>query len=176
MKYLIVLFAALVGALIPFQGAVNSQLGKTLGQPFVATLVSFLGGTLTVLAIVLVINGGTPKWTPDGPTPWYLFVGGLPGVVFVTTTLILIPRLGYAATVGPMLVGQVLATLVFDHFGWLGSDQRPMNATRLIGAALLISGLLLIVRDRGKQTPSVEPDAELSEVISAKPVVTGTRG
>ena len=163
MKYLIILFAACVGALIPLQGGVNSQLGKTLGQPFVATLVSFGGGFLTVLLIVLAINGGPPKWTPSGPTPWYFFIGGLPGVVFVTTTLVLMPRLGYAATVGPMLVGQVLATLVFDHFGWLGVAQRSFNLTRAAGAALLIAGLVLIVRDRAKATvpiPVPAPEAE----------------
>ena len=148
-KFLMIAGAAAVGALIPYQGTVNSQLGRTIGQPFVATLISFSGGTLAVLLIVLAINMGLPKWTPKSPTPWYLFTGGLPGVVFVTTTLMLMPRIGVAATVGSMLVGQLIGSLLFDHFGVLGTQVRPVNARRLLGVLLLAGGMLMIVTDRG---------------------------
>ena len=175
MKFLaLIVAAACIGALIPFQGGVNSKLGASLGQPFLATLISFTGGTLTVLLIVLITSGGLPKWTPSTPTPWYWFIGGLPGVVFVTTTLVLIPRIGFANTVGPMLVGQLICTLVLDHFGILVREQRHINPQRVIGAVLLISGLMLIVRDRDPARAAAhslsEPPAPTVSAATPTPV------
>ena len=159
-KLLLILAAAAVGTLIPYQGTVNSRLGQALGQPFLAALVSFTGGTLTVLLVNLVVYGGLPRWEPKGPTPWYLFTGGLPGVVFVTTTLVLMPRIGVAATVGSMLMGQLVGSLLFDHFGLLGMAVRPLNAKRLLGATLLAGGVLLIVGDRAAPPPTAVETAD----------------
>jgi len=43
-----------------------------------------------------------------------------------------------------IVVGQMLCSLVFDHFGLLGVPQQPASLTRLGGAALLILGVALI--------------------------------
>ncbi|QDV05398.1 hypothetical protein Poly30_08950 [Planctomycetes bacterium Poly30] len=150
MKLLLLLLAVLVGALVPLQGTINSRMGMVTGQPLLATLISFTGGFLAILVIVLGASGGLPKWEPVGPTPLYLFLGGLPGVVFVLTALMLIPRIGVAAAVCGFVVGQLSSSLLFDHFGWLGAPLREVTAQRLIGLALLAAGTFLVVRSEAK--------------------------
>ena len=170
-KTLLMLGAVAAGSLIPYQGTVNSQLGKTLDQPFLAALVSFTGGMLTLAIIVLVLNLGLPAWTPKKPVPWYLFTGGLPGVVFVTTTLVLMPRIGVVATVGLMLVGQLIGSIVFDHFGVLGTEVRPANVRKMVGVALLGVGAFIIIQDRGTAQTGDLPNAPSSDV-DAGPTAT----
>ncbi|MFT5732957.1 MAG: transporter family-2 protein [Planctomycetota bacterium] len=156
MKVLLLVLAVLVGALVPLQGTINSRMGLVTGQPLLATLISFTGGFLAISLIVIGVSGGLPKWEPSGPTPLYLFLGGLPGVVFVLTALMLIPRIGVAAAVCGFVVGQLSSSLLFDHFGWLGAPLREVTMPRLVGVALLAAGTILVVRGEAK---SPQPDA-----------------
>lgn len=163
MKLLLLLLAVLVGALVPLQGTINSRMGTVTGQPLLATLISFTGGFLAITLIVLSVSGGLPKWQPSGPTPFYLFLGGLPGVVFVLTALMLIPKIGVAAAVCGFVVGQLSSSLLFDHFGWLGAPLREVSATRLLGLALLVAGTFLVVRSQSgtaQAQPSPPADQE----------------
>ena len=45
-----------------------------------------------------------------------------------------------------LIAGQVLGGLVLSHFGWPGFPQQPVSVTNLIGAAIMIGGLLLATR------------------------------
>jgi bacterial/archaeal transporter family-2 protein len=56
----------------------------------------------------------------------------------------MVPRLGAAATLALIVVGQMLASLAFDQFGLLGLPQQSASLTRLAGAAFLILGVALI--------------------------------
>ena len=40
----------------------------------------------------------------------------------------------------------MLASVIFDHYGWLGLAQRPIDLPRALGVALLIGGVVLIRR------------------------------
>ncbi|MEZ6014620.1 MAG: DMT family transporter [Planctomycetota bacterium] len=163
MKLLLLLAAMLVGALVPLQGTINSRMGMVTGQPLLAALISFTGGFLAIALIVLGVSGGLPKWQPTGPTPLYLFLGGLPGVVFVLTALVLIPRIGVAAAVCGFVVGQLSSSLLFDHFGWLGAPLREVTAARLIGLALLVTGTFLVVRSEPRAAQAEGPAAASHE-------------
>lgn len=145
-KYLLMFIAVIVGAGIPLQGAINARMGEKLANPLLATFVSFAGGLLAISLILLLKTPGVPPWVAPKSTPWYLYCGGLPGVVFVTTTLLLIPRIGAANALAGFLVGQFLASLAFDHYGWLGVPLRPTTSWRLLGVALLICGALLVAK------------------------------
>ena len=56
----------------------------------------------------------------------------------------MVPRLGAATVLALIVVGQMLGSLAFDHFGLLGLAQHPVSPIRLAGAALLILGAVLI--------------------------------
>jgi transporter family-2 protein len=56
------------------------------------------------------------------------------------------PRLGLVAAFTIFVSAQFVTAALVDHFGWMGSAARPLNATRLIGVAVVLTGLWLIIR------------------------------
>lgn len=149
-KYLLMSVAVIVGMGLPLQGAINAQMGKTLQNPLLATFVSFSGGLLAIALILLAITPGVPALEIPKGTPWYLYCGGLPGVVFVTTTLLLFPRIGATNALAGFLVGQFIASVAFDHFGWMGVPERPVSIPRVVGVAFLVVGMLLVSATKEK--------------------------
>ena len=78
--------------------------------------------------------------------PWWTWIGGLYGAVFVVSAAWAVPRLGVAMTVILMVAGQILISVLLDHFGALGVPKQPLNLTRLLGVALVFGGVLLVRR------------------------------
>jgi transporter family-2 protein len=68
------------------------------------------------------------------------------GALYVASTTVLGPRLGAAALLALTLAGQMAAALVVDHYGAIGFPEAPVTPARLVGAALLLAGVLLIMR------------------------------
>lgn len=135
------LLAILAGAALPVQTGVNSTLRGTVGHPLWATIISFSVGALTVGALLLILRVPTPVALP--PLGWK-WLGGSLGVIYVCLSLILAPRLGAASLVATVVAGQLVTSIVLDHFGWLGFPQHVVSAPRLLGAALLGCGVWLI--------------------------------
>ena len=55
-------------------------------------------------------------------------------------------RLGVASTITLMIAGQLVLSLILDHFGWLGFSRQPISSERLIGALLVFCGMVLALR------------------------------
>ncbi len=142
---LFVLAACFAGSLLSLQAAINTQLSKFLGGSVFAAFVSFFIGALA-LFIVLVMRG---EVTGDflvnaASAPTWLYVGGALGAVYVTATIVLLPRIGVAASVLAIVSGQILMSLILDHTGAFGMPVRPITLLRLSGAALVVLGLSLV--------------------------------
>lgn len=73
--------------------------------------------------------------------------GGLIGVAVVLGSIIAGPKIGALALVGILLSGQLIASVLIDHFGWLGFPLQKMNIVRLLGILLLVGGFILIRRN-----------------------------
>jgi transporter family-2 protein len=54
------------------------------------------------------------------------------------------PRLGAATFISITIAGQVFVSILLDHFGVVGFAARPVTASRLLGALLLIAGVLMV--------------------------------
>ena len=78
------------------------------------------------------------------PTHW---MGGLFGATYVAASALLAPRLGSAPLLALLVGGQLLMSLVLDHYGWVGFAAHEMNVWRVVGAVLLVAGVVLIVRN-----------------------------
>ncbi len=146
MTWLLVLAALVVGIGVPLQAGVNAELRIWLGHPLQAALVSFAVGT-TVLA-VLVVTLGLP-WSGVSSmarAPWWVWIGGLLGAAFVSVTVVLAPRLGAATMIGAFITGQLIGSLLLDHYGIVGYSVRSISIERILGAALLFAGVMLIQR------------------------------
>jgi transporter family-2 protein len=138
------LIALAVGGLLALQGMVNAQLGKELSHPLQASLISFSVALLFLAILMLFYGIKVPTLQTLGEIPWYLYTGGLLGVIYVTTALVLIPRVGVANVILAIFVGQMLISICADHFGWFNTPARPIDISRAAGCILLLGGLYLI--------------------------------
>ena len=145
MSYWPHVMAALVGAGLTVQVGMNATVRLAMGSPLLAAIVNFVIG-LVALSLVAVASGA--RWVPGSASavPAWAWFGGLLGAVYVASTTILGPRLGAAALLALTLAGQMLAALVVDHYGIIGFPRSPVTPSRLLGTALLVAGVLLIMR------------------------------
>ena len=142
----LLLAAVGVGAVIPLQGALNARLGATMVHPMQATFVSYLGGLLACIAFLLIVKAPLPSLKRVADNDWYLYCGGFLGAIFVSGMLYLMPKVGVANMLAAAIVGQLLTSVLFDHFGLLGGLTIEISASKLLGVALLIAGLFFLQR------------------------------
>lgn len=138
--------AALAGASFVVQATMNTQLRGALGSASWASFVSYLGGTMVMLAVILAIREPMPTAEAVAKSSWQHWTGGLFGAIYVVITIILLPRLGAATLLALFVTGQMIASLAFDHYGLFGLARQPADLPRLLGAALLVAGVVLIRR------------------------------
>jgi transporter family-2 protein len=139
------LFAILVGAGLTIQVGMNATVRLTLGSPVIATIVNF-GVGLAALVLLAVATGARIVPGSAASVPAWAWFGGLLGAAYVAATTVLGPKLGAAALLALTLAGQMVAALLVDHYGVIGFPQNPVTPARLAGAALLVAGVLLILR------------------------------
>ena len=132
------------GVGIVIQQALNADLRVSLGSGAWAGLISYIGGTLCMIALILVMRDGVPSMAAIARTPWFYWTGGFFGAVFIALGIFLLQKLGAATFISLLIAGQMLGSLLFDHFGLFGLPQHPADATRLIGAVMLVAGVALI--------------------------------
>jgi bacterial/archaeal transporter family-2 protein len=133
------------GGLIAAQAPINARLRTILASPVGSAFVSFAIGTVA-LFVVLAIVGDVPRLGGLGGGPWWAYVGGACGAVFVFATLVASPRVGVTATFVAVILGQVAAAAVIDRFGWLGVKAVPISAERLAAIGLLAVSVVLLAR------------------------------
>jgi bacterial/archaeal transporter family-2 protein len=143
---LLLLLALGAGVLLPVQAGVNAQLRSGLGSPLAAALVSFVVGTAGLATIAVVLRTPLPIRSAWAATPWWQWTGGLLGAVYVVAAIVLAPRLGAATLVAAVVAGQMMTSLVLDQYGLVGFPVHPISLLRLLGAALVIGGVILIQR------------------------------
>ncbi|WP_407146540.1 DMT family transporter [Bradyrhizobium sp. ORS 86] len=138
------LLALCAGISVSVQQVLNGNLRSALNSPAWAGLVSYLGGLLTMVIVLLVLREPVPSLKLVTATPWWAWSGGFLGGVFILLVILLLPSLGAATLLALVVAGQMLAGIVMDHFGVFGLPPHPVSVSRLIGIALVIGGVLLI--------------------------------
>lgn len=150
--------ALLVGAFIPVQTAANSRLRQSMGnQPIVSAFISFsIALTVAVLATTLIHGNLLPQFDPHAINPrstttatvypWWIWLGGLFGVLFVIGNIVLFPKLGAVQTVALPIFGQVVMGLVIDQFGLFRAKQVDVSLMRIAGALVVFAGILVVLR------------------------------
>jgi transporter family-2 protein len=139
------LVGIVAGALIAVQAPINAQLAEILGLRIAATAVSFVSGGILMLALTFAtagIEGVTIDWR--APPYWLLVTGGLLGAGYVTSVILLTPKLGIATTMSFVVAGQLLAGLMLDRLGLFGLAVHEISFGRVAGAVLLLAGALLV--------------------------------
>ncbi|HYC97415.1 DMT family transporter [Brevundimonas sp.] len=133
----------LAGGATALQAPTNAKLMGAVGSPVNAALVSFAVGT-AALGLAALILQARPDIAATRALPWYAWVGGLYGAVFVVAAAWGVPRLGVALTITLMVAGQLLIGMILDHFGAFGMPAQPISWGRAAGVALVIAGVVMV--------------------------------
>jgi transporter family-2 protein len=144
MRPLIMLTALVAGALMPVQAGVNARLREFLGDPIIASLVSFTVGTVALLGYVLVTRTPWPGMAAAASAPAWSWFGGALGAFFVAVTVILAFKLGATGLMAWIIAGQLIASVLLDHTGAIGFAVREISWQRVAGVLLLLGGAVLV--------------------------------
>ena len=145
MRYFLMLSTLFIGAILPVQAVLNTKLGKQTGGPLISSLLSFLVGLICLFIINLFANySAFTNMKLLSVSPWYVWMGGLLGAIYVSCVIFVNQQQGVALTFALVVAGQIFISLLIDHFGLFGSIVRPLSIPKIIGALLIIAGLVLI--------------------------------
>lgn len=135
----------IAGALIAAQAPINARLRVVTGSPIASAAVSFIVGTVILVVATLAVGQGGAL-VKLGGGPWWAYLGGACGAVFVFATLVAAPRVGVLATFVAVVTGQVLLSALIDRFGWFGLPSISFGWDRVAAIVLLLAALVLLVR------------------------------
>lgn len=138
-----IIIALALGAVLPMQAAINSRLAKTADSSVMSAFVSFAVGTIALM-VFLIATGQFKFGFVSAQAPWWIWTGGVLGTFFVAGIVFILPKLGVVLSFSLVLAGQMFIAILFDQFGWLGVAVREISAGKIIGAVLLIIGVVLI--------------------------------
>lgn len=136
--------AFLTGAMVPFQLAFNAQLGMVTKSPYTAGLIIFLIGAVAMTIAVVTLRHPFPNLGELMKAPPTIWLGGMIATFYILAVVIVTPKLGVGTTAVLIISGQVLMALLLDHLGAFGSPVHELNWPRIIGALLIIVGVVSI--------------------------------
>ncbi|MCP1386809.1 DMT family transporter [Corynebacterium sp. TA-R-1] len=143
MQYLLI--ALLIGAIIPIQTAANSRLRMAVGnRPIVSALISFSIALAVSILITAVVRGNPVPQFAVAP-PWWAWLGGCFGCLFIIGNILLFQKLGPVQTVVLTILGQVTMGLAIDQFGLFRAKQVDVTAMRLVGALVVLLGIAVVL-------------------------------
>jgi transporter family-2 protein len=130
---------------IAIQAPTNALLARGVGSPVNAALISFLVGSAALAAVAFAL-GARPGAGAVRALPWYAWIGGLYGAVFVAVAAFAAPRLGVTYFLMVAIAGQLIMALLLDRLGAFGVPRVEVSSVRVAGVLLVVAGAFLIRR------------------------------
>jgi transporter family-2 protein len=146
MRYLILVLVVVSGAGIPVQVAANKRLEKAVQSPALSITLAFAIGAVAMAMLATTGWMGRGRLDGAGAAPWWAWVGGLLSASVVILSIIALPQAGTAAVIAATVFGQLTASAILDHFGWMDVPLIRLNGWRVCGAVLLFAGALMMQR------------------------------
>ncbi len=143
MNLIVVVLIAVMGGLA---GALQSQALGAMEEKvgtLASTFVTYAGGGVAIAILMLVFQGS--RLSELRELPWWVFGAGLMGLVVVASLGVSVANLGLGAGLTLFTASTLILGALIEHFGWFG-DGRSLDAVRLAGIALVITGTWLVVR------------------------------
>jgi transporter family-2 protein len=131
------------GIAVGLQSTMASTISQRLGL-LESVLIVHIGGAIIALIPLLLYGGGKlGEWRS---LPWYTLAAGIFGLIVIGAISYMIPRVGVAAAVTTIVVGQLFISTILDHFGLLGAAVKSLDTTRIIGLVVVLLGVWLTVK------------------------------
>ncbi|MCY7784262.1 MULTISPECIES: DMT family transporter [unclassified Bacillus (in: firmicutes)] len=141
MRYIAYILALLAGSALSFEGAIYGELGKTIGQ-LETSFYNFLMGSIIMGLLWIFFGKGKLSYAAEAPK-WSL-LGGVLGVVYLTSIVISVPFVGVGLTMVAVIIGQLIMSMIIEHYGWLGSKKTRINKEKICAVISMIIALILI--------------------------------
>jgi transporter family-2 protein len=138
------LIMLIVGLGIPLMATLNGTLGSKLNSPTTATVILLFTGFI-IAASYLLIFEGIPDTLFAKETPWYYYCGGFFVVFYILSITWIAPRFGVSNAIAFVLLGQLIAMSIIDHYGLLGASQYTLTLKRTAGLLLMACGVFLVL-------------------------------
>jgi transporter family-2 protein len=146
MIFTMIILAIVIGALMPMQAGLNAELTRFLKNPFAGAFVSLSVGSIIVGLLALIQGSPLQDLKRLISAPPHYFLGGILGAIFVGSSLYFIPRMGATTMIAAFVTGQLVMSVIIDHYGFLGLTSYPATFHRILGIILLFVGLFLVVK------------------------------
>jgi transporter family-2 protein len=141
MRYISYLLALFAGAALSFEGAIYGELGKTIGQ-LETSFYNFFMGSIIMGLLWIFFGKGKLSYAVEAPK-WSL-LGGVLGVIYLTSIVISVPFVGVGVTMVAVIIGQLVMSMVIEHYGWLGSKKTRINKEKIMAVISMIIALILV--------------------------------
>lgn len=134
------ILALLIGALISIMVSFNSGLEGYVGSTYSVVIIHAVG----LIAILIVAAIKKEKVVIKEAIPFYLFLGGIFGVMLTLVNVITIGSIGVALTTALAVFGQLVFSSLVDHFGLFGLTKYEFNPKKLVGLLIVFVGLVIM--------------------------------
>ncbi|KAI9473154.1 hypothetical protein BX667DRAFT_403291 [Coemansia mojavensis] len=138
------------GTATAIQGVVNGSLSSYTAPGFPPWLSFGVGSVLLVIFFLIDTRGGKSiNWRNSLKTsPWWAWLGGLPGAAFVVVITLMMPIRGPAFVYSIYICAKMVTSLVIDSFGLFGAKHHPATIPRIIGFFIMTAGVLMVSLDK----------------------------
>lgn len=141
--------ALIAGMALTLQVGFNGQLRTIVGDPIFSSFISFLVGTIGLgfLFSYTLLSGTYPladSMAMLKEIRWWMLIGGLLGAFYIFVTILVSPKIGFANMFSLVICGQIMLSVLFDHFGFLGNEIHLLTPQRMLGFLFLILGVYMI--------------------------------
>ena len=137
-----VLLGVLAGAIVGVQRALNGQINEHSNQSFTTSLLNFaMGTTFLLVLLVAVMAIGGMKLSPLPAGPWWIYTGGVIGVIYIAFTSTIVQHLGVLTFTLISVGGQLVGSLLIDLFS--PTDGVQVSVYLVSGIVLTYLGVLV---------------------------------
>lgn len=143
-QLLFIMLSLCAGMMIPFQSAMNAQLGKSLQSPYFSALSVFVVAVVGLSFYLLISRQSIPALQNFRSAPAWGYSGGILGAAYILLIVICAPQLGIGTVTAMVLAGQIVAATLIDHFGLLHTPVHAINWQRAVGLLLMAAGVYLV--------------------------------
>ena len=94
--------------------------------------------------IYIFLTSQNISWKGLKEAPAYSWLGGILGAFYVTVIVLAFPKIGPGLTYGLVVAGQLLTSMIMEHFQIMGTPHQPISIGRLAGMAMIVGGVVIM--------------------------------
>lgn len=143
MKALLYVFVAAAGALTSVEAGSNAKMTSVLGNPWWPAILFSIISLAFLVAGALFFSGPFPA-AQLRDVPWWGWTGGAISALYILSMLVAPGQLGSGLFTGLTVTAAVITSIALDHYGLVGFKQHAAGIGRLVGAALMVIGIICV--------------------------------